>query len=551
MKHLPGFVKLLLFFILCATAIGADLSLMVLESEEEIINAYENGEISYSQMILLMEIKEGGITPDNFHLLDDIPNLSFFIRENPALKTELYSEQLSSFIEQPLSKSSTKNYGGSIKYTFYQNIEDDPETRYHSNLKYNYNNRFSFDGRVRKDYSGAERITYRSFKYDANDGFINELIFGNFTKRFGLGTVIGHRGKLLGYSKQYNSESLLFPDYGGYNGVYTKTGNDNYIMQSLFSHNRDLDFSLSTYANMITRKHNKIQPSLIVGINRIKNRETGESYNDIKFALSSTYRYKNGYNTIEITSQNNQIKSLAAFITEGKHRFRQAEIKYAGWVYDDELIDLSIGSKYVYLPSEDTLDNVDFTYTGRRAGQKGMLFKTDIALDESMKLSSNILFASKNSDSLDVQHATILSKQISTNYHLSINHLSKFKKRVKNSATFETTKRQTTIELRYKNNNVYWRNSIGYSTETDKPDYVSLLTTFLLNLAGRDTFEIWLNIRKIDLNRKQLEYWNGFVRFENLLANNLKMAFKLSQTYNKYSDKRYNTVISFELNIIL
>jgi len=43
---------------------------------------------------------------------------------------------------------------------------------------------------------------------------------GSFTARLGLGTLFGYRGKLMSCSDKINIESLAYPDYGGYNGMY-------------------------------------------------------------------------------------------------------------------------------------------------------------------------------------------------------------------------------------------------------------------------------------------------------------------------------------------
>lgn len=501
-------------------------------------------------MVTLIEIKDAGLDSTNIHLLDEIPNLSYFPGINSSLNSQLHNEQKNSFINNT-PKKAMSNITGSLSYKYYQFIEENPDTKYNNTLKLNYNNIFFSDLKLRREFSGRERITYRNLKYINNKSIIKNISIGNFTKRLGLGTIFGHRGKLLSFSRDINNESLLFPDYGGYNGMYGLAEYNNFRMQTLFSHNRDENISLTSYGIMLTNYTASFQPGLILGVNKIKNRDSKNIVNDIKIGMNYSYKYKGGSNSFEAAYQGGDNKNLAAIVTEGRHRFKDAVIKYAGWAYHDNLIDISAGSKSLYLSSRDTLDQIDYTYSNKRAGQKGMLLKTIIALNTNSKFTNSLLYGRKNRDSLEVQWLTIFTQKISRQLLLSVTYLSKYKKLNKINSPGDNIKRQTKIEMRYRTNKIYWRNYIGYYTQSAKKDYLSIFSNIKYEKSDSAIIELWLNVGKIDLKNWLLDYWYGFIRNELKLATNIKTAVKLSHTYNRNSDMKNRTLLSFELNMII
>ena len=530
---------------------SADLSFLLLPSEDEIIISFENGEISYDQMVVLLEVKELGLDSSNVHLLDEIPNLLFFNNEDSAKNSKLITEQTNSFKVVDLINPRANHITGTVSIKYYQYIEDNPDTKYQNSYHLKYNNSLISDFKIRREFTGRERVTYRMIKYINGDKVVKEATFGNFTTRFGLGMVFGHRGKLVSFSPKLNSESFLFPDYGGYNGFLVESGFNKLKLKTLLSINRDYRYNLISYGMMLSKSNKSFQPALIIGFNQIKNRLNENKKTDVKIGINYHYNYRNGYNSSEIVYQNGIRNSLAGYVVEGKHRFKEAELKYAGWIYSDDMIDLSSGSKTASISNRDTLEHIDFIYSGKRAGQKGLLLRTTVAINNNTKLSNSLFYAGINHNNLNAQFSTYLTRQISDDMFLSLSFLNKHKARKSTTNDYEKNNRQSRIEIRYKTNRLYFKNYIGYNTSTGYKDYLSLFSNLRYDDNIKGMLEIWLNIAKIDLTNQQLDYWYGFIRHQFKLANNLKTSVKLSHRYNRTSGVKDRTQISFELNLLI
>ena len=74
-----------------------DLSTEIFPSEDELYQALLTGELSYRQYLILQEISQHGLDSSNIHLLDQIPNLSFFGIDTLSLRTSLEDEQQTPF----------------------------------------------------------------------------------------------------------------------------------------------------------------------------------------------------------------------------------------------------------------------------------------------------------------------------------------------------------------------------------------------------------------------------------------------------------------------
>ncbi len=143
-----------------------DLSTVILPSEDEIIQARRSGDITYQQYIILLEIAAHGIDSTNIHLLDEIPNLSFFSPDTNTLSSNLEKEQESSFTTgTPPTKQAPGILSGKVQHTYCRYTDENGNFKFHSKLGLRYHERFSADMNVRRDYSSYERVTSRTFAY--------------------------------------------------------------------------------------------------------------------------------------------------------------------------------------------------------------------------------------------------------------------------------------------------------------------------------------------------------------------------------------------------
>jgi len=546
-----------LFFLLFFTVLfneplfSQDLSTVVFPSEDEIYESLKLGEISYREFLILQELIINGVDSNNLYLLDDIPNLSFFKFNKPTFKTSLEKEQQIPFLKENKRGKRWGKLYGHIKYKYYQRLKENSISKYRSSLKLYYNRNISTDIKLQRDFNGKERFLYRNFSYKNNKGKIEEITAGNFYQRLGLGTILGYRGKLFDFSTKLDRESFLFPDYGGYNGLYINWQPSKINIKNVISINRDTNFQLSSLGSMITYKHKKYTPGIIVGVNNLRNRRSNENITTYQIGFYSAYRYHNGYNSLEISAQREKQNHFGAIVTEGQHQFRKTAIKYAGWIYDDHFYDLTGGSKAGNIYHQNYLQEIEFDYSDKRSGQKGFLFRTMVILFSDISLANSLIYATLNADTTEVQWLTEFTKKVNDNFLINLYYLEKRHKRNKLNYDDITLKRQMRIETKYQSPKLYLRNYVSYNMKTDKNDYFSLFTYLKYRYQTGSQMEIWLNLSEIDTRTKTLNYLYGFIKNNFYLLNNLKISVKFNYNYNRTTKEKHQTEVSFDLSYLI
>ncbi len=252
---------------------------------------------------------------------------------------------------------------------------------------------------------------------------------------------------------------------------------------------------------------------------------------------------------MEFTWQDGERSSPGAFVIEGRHRFRQAEIKYAGWAYGDDFIDLTAGSKAAGVRHGDYIEQTDFNYSTKRSGQEGALLKTVVDLNSSLEFANSMLYASFNSDTVDIQWLSELNVRFS---QLTIggDFLTKTQKRISLTKNNETTKRQARLVARYKSTKLYLRTHVGYNTETAEKDYLSFFTTVQYKLQSYIRIELWSNLTEIDHREGRINYWYAFVKNSFQVAGDLMASVKLMHRYSRSSSLEHRTEMSFDLTYV-
>ncbi|UCG62334.1 MAG: hypothetical protein JSV52_03350 [Candidatus Zixiibacteriota bacterium] len=520
-----------------------EISTDIFPSEDEIYDALRSGEITYQQYLILREIAIDGINSTSRHLLDEIPNLSFFSVDTLALKTSLESEQETPFEDSREQTPIRRMVTGQFRQRYQRYAEDDDRSKSSTSVRMNINNIITADIEIRREYTGDARFVSRSIKYKSSRGPVREVVVGNFSRRFGLGTAFGYRGKLFGLARDLSGESLLYPDYGGFNGGLARLSFCGYEVQTLGSVVQSPYTRLSALGGMIRARNIPNRPALIVGVTRLKNRRTGEYVADNKLALNGHHDYGRGYSAVEVCWQGGERSTFGAVVAEGRHRFRQAEIRYAGWAYSDSYIDLSGGSKAAAIYHDQVYETVDREYTSKRFGQQGMLVKTVVDLSEKVELANSLLYASFNSDTANTQWLAQVSRKFGR-ASVGIDFLSRGETR----SDFSSVRRQTRLITRWRLGNFYLRTYIGYNSHTVKRDFTSFFVNLKYNFDSYGQMELWSNVSEIDHNEGRIKRWYAFVRSRIEVMGGVSVALKLSHTYSAASEQEHRTIVGFDLS---
>lgn len=526
-----------------------NLSTLVLPSEDELVEALRLGEIDHREFLILLDIIEHSHEQLDSKLIDLIPNLSYFLRFRTDRLSSLARDQ------EKIFRPKIEPLRGQPKIIFhhryYRRAEETSASKYRSKLLVQVNDNIRFHLKVQREENGTERLTGRGLVYKSKSGKIRELIIGNFSKRIGLGTLFGYRGKLFDFSDELNRESLLYPDFGGFNGFYLKSLLDNQMIQLLVSVNRDANHNLLTGGGQWSLLGRSFTPSLTVGLSRLSNRSTDSSLTDFKFALGTKYRYSRGYFETELAAQSNQRKSDLAIVAEGSHHFDPSALNYAVWWYGDDYNDLTSGSKAAAIYHALDLTALDFSYSSKRSGQKGVLVKTITYLSARTKLENSILLAGYNKDSVNLQFLPAIERKIGNRNSVRIDYLNRVKRRLFAFSVDRQVKQRWRLEGRFHSGNLRIRSYIAYTDDESDARYWSLFSHLRLSSEKSGLAELWFNLGRVSTGTPAVDYWYGFARSARAISPDIELGVKVMHRFERGSIDKHQTTFMFELKAIL
>lgn len=509
--------------------------------------ALRNGEIDSVRYVLLLEIIENGIDSTNRYLLDEVPNLFYVHTSQGSFTTNLEGRQTEPF--ESLSLKSAKRTGY-LDQKYYRDLDEKKTTAYSSTLDFHINGQWLINLQTRRDKNGRERFTKRSVVFSNKKGKLRQLVIGNFNTRWGLGTVFGYHGKLLTFSDRLEAESFLYPDFGAYNGLYGTIGLAAWEGQGLVSFNRDASHALLSAGTMISWRPSKnITAGGICGFNRLENRRLGTDLKDIKLGVYFKGTYADGYSSFEFSDQLGENGGAWALVAEGRHHFGMAEIKYAGWRYDDRFIDFTAGSKAAYMTNHLELPTVEYDLVNKRAGQKGLLIKTVVRPFLNCEFYNSLLLATRNRDTSNTEYLVGLGGQVTPGFELSGDYLTRFKERTVSSGQADSDRHRFRIESRFVFNSLSSRIFIAYNIDKGHSDCVSFFAGLKYHSAGLENLEIWSNMERIE--NGLIQYWYMYIKTTQRVLKNISMSVKLGNAYRRGSETENQAMVTAELKAVI
>ncbi len=547
MPHLWIVLLVVLSLILVAGVASQELSTCVFPSEDELREALESDLISWPQYLTLEEIFSYGIDSGTSYLLDEIPNLSFFRRVEDSLVAPLERDQREPFLTHEHASSSVlAPISGNFSYRYYQRLEEAETSWYRSRGDICIAEKYRVGFRINKETSGRERFVGRELSYCSRTGTLRELTAGSYTARLGLGTIFGYAGKALDYSQSIDRESLLYPDYGGYNGLHLRAQSGCLSTEALASLNRDSTHRLTSLGFFAGLQRGDMRPGVIVGYNRLVNRTSGAAAEMVSLGLFGQYDYDRGYCAAEVSRQTGEQSDAPAAVVEGRHCFGKAELRYSGWVYGDDFIDLTAGSKAGNLTQTSGITPVEFEYSNKRAGQKGVLLKTVVLLRSNFEFSNALIYTGRGSDNANLQFASGLIHRCSRGFQLELEYIFKERRRQSTGVPDVRTRHGLKLQGRFSAAKLTGRSYIAYDAENEEEGHASLFTTAKYGLDTEARLEVWVNLGQVTADGLQYSY--AYVRGLQRLAGNLDAAVKLTHRYRRSSDNKTLVTISFELS---
>ena len=518
-------------------ASGQELSTDVYPSEDELLEALIAGDIDYDEYIILLDLIQHGIDSTNLYLLDLIPSL--FTAEDTTASVNLESDQLELFASAKSPKRSR------IRYSYYRTIDSKEQFRYRVDSRTAISDNWLGKFAVRKDLSGRERFVERALIFRQRHGLVRKFEFGSVIARHGLGSVVGYRGKILDFSDELDGESILFPDNGGFNGIAAEIQPQHWRIKGLASYTRDSAIRLATCAATVERADGQLRPYLTIGANQMRNRSTGNNLDDLKFAAGFSATYHSGNAAVEYCVQPDAGRESQAVIAEGVQKLAGTKLTYAGWMYGDDFVDLSSGSKGADIRTLTDIPELEFEIHSKRPGQRGMQVKAKTALTRDTRLVGAIILARRNADSINVQWLGGLEQDLAQDWSVRVDYLQTDKERDNADSENDRITRRLRAETRLTTDKLKARTYLAFSSTSSYGDYVSLFANAKLKLNDLMRAELWSNLSRI--SKGTVEYWYLYVRLSQQVLSGCTFSVKLNHRYDRRASINHSNAVLLEL----
>ncbi len=518
-------------------------------TEDELYEAYLIGQIDYQTYLNLREIFNSGIDSTDLYLIEEIPNIDFFLGHDSARYSDLEKEQTKPYISDRVEVSKEK-LSGSVKWKRYQKLDEIGRDQNRIYIRSQLSQNWSFKLNGVDEYIGHQEFSFRSLNYKNQRGTIRKLNIGNFTARFGLGLTVGYRGRL--FSKDYLSpeETLFFPDYGGFNGLYAEGGPRKNRVKWLFHYDKNDTILVRTAALNVNRRYGfyRIEGTLLGTV--INNHQTenefrqyqiglllGYSGNDIEAAIEAALPKNN----LDESSKNNQ-----AAVAEMTYKGNDFVLKFSAWYYGRNFFNLFGGGRSGDLYRTVELDTIDLSYRDRRNNQRGFLIRTSTSLSKETDadMSLSIYGSSRYEKFIEIQTSwgRIVGENSRLRLYYELLRKEKFGEISNNNAL--------KLEYNYKSPQFSLRSFLGYTYANDEKKYLSHLFRVKLKNKIFKEIEFWVNFSRINIETSNIDYFYGYIKEMVDITKTVSLAVKYRYRYNRNFTEPEESTIYLETLIV-
>nr|MBN2278356.1 hypothetical protein [candidate division Zixibacteria bacterium] len=521
------------------SVLGENVSLAVYPSDEELYEAYLRGDIDYQTYLNLVDIFEGGIDSTDLYLLEEIPNISYFLQSLTGDFSGLEQEQQEAYIE---SAPEEKKKTGYFRSRAYQKLEEDGENKGYLNFKSRLNSEWSVEAGFTDNYDGDKQWSRRSAIYQARRGPVRKMIFGNYTARFGLGLAVGFRGRLLDKDEVTGLKSLAFPDYGGFNGVYIEGGRSKDAVRVMLHYDENDEFSFRCGGLDFSRQLGDFRVEGMVIASALKNRETGIKFTQYRFGSFVQYTLDNFNAAIEAAFPGESGSAIPAAVFETRLKGEDYLINFSAWNYTDDYINFTGGGRSGGLYQTVTVDTAEFDFRDRRYDQRGILLKSRVSFDGDIVYDFHFSIYGKSRFENYEQLIAAVEIPLGGVSRIRID----FRNNREKDITASTEETEIRTEYRYRPGIFDLRAYISYNQDKQDEQFMSYFSRIKYRRNGLGLLELWLNLDKVSQSRGQIDYFYGYVKETLALTASMEMAAKYSYRYNRAYSEREQSIFQLE-----
>ena len=545
-------ICIFVFIFLCLLAnltLGRSIGSDIYPTEDELYEAYLIGQIDYQTYLNLREIFNSGIDSTDFYLLEEIPNIDFFQGQESGKYSDLEKEQTKPYISDQVEISKEKPTG-SIIWKRYQKLDDIGRDQNRIYIRSQLSQNWSFKISGVDEYIGHQEFSFRSLNYKKQRGTIRRLNIGNFTARFGLGLTVGYRGRLLGKDYLSPEETLLFPDYGGFNGLYAEGGPRKNRVKWLFHYDKNDTILVRTTALNVNRRYGfyRVEGTLLGSV--INNRLTDDEFRQYQLGLLLGYSGNDLELAIEVALPKNNLNKSSnnnqAAVTEITYKGNDFGLKFSAWYYGRNFINLFGGGRSGDFYRTVEFDSIDLSYRDRRNNQLGFLMRTSTSLSKETDadMSLSIYGSSRYEKFIEIQ--TSWGRIIGENSRLRLYYELLRKEKFGEISNDNALK----LGYNYKSPQFSLRSFIGYIYDNDEKKHLSFLFRAQIKNKICKEIEFWVNFSRINIETSNIDYFYGYIKETVDITKTISLAVKYRYRYNRRFAEPEESTIYLETLIV-
>lgn len=363
-----------LSFLLSVNLHSQTISSEFYQTEEDLLDGLNQGELTFDQYLELLDLMRRKIDLSSVDSQEvvQIPDIQLSDVRDSA-ENRLEQEKLSAFI-QPTTKNQ-KEFQGKLVWQFQQRFSEDKYTKNYFDLNTSLSQNLSFNLEAQNEAENTQ-IRRRSLQYFVPAKNLN-IILGNFQKKLGKGVNIGYRSYLNFTSASTLSapNTLIFPLFTRYNGIFINRQNDIFNPSVLYSENRFGVYKDQIVAGELLFKFSRFKVGPILSWQRISDKNC---------------RFQNSCTSIfgEYQEKNFNLSGEAAFLSGGgrggvgEFHIRQERYSLRGifWSYSDDFIYPPSGGNANPDYESIDLENLNLSFRSKQSGENGIYLNSSIKI---------------------------------------------------------------------------------------------------------------------------------------------------------------------------
>ncbi len=378
-------VSTVALIVFASPVLSQSISSEIYETEEDLLEGLEKGYLTLDQYLELLDLLQSKLRLtssdlDKLHLIPDVSSVDL-LQAKAQGQDLVLGQKIDSFLAEA-DEGGGHPLSGRVVWKLREDFQEGGETENYLLCEMARGERLTW--RIEADHlSNTSRAISGSGTFRVRKRFLRllfpeysgELVLGNFDKRIGLGLNVGYH-PLLGYAAESDPkyhQTFLYPVFGRYNGFCAEGQLGSFQGLILYSKNRGGEIEDQTRALDLSYGREQVRLGVCLSNGEVRSIAGGGSFKDDCGSFHLDLKLENLNVSGEYARLSNRKSGLAVDLYSSRKRY---SFDLSLWRYDDDFIHPHGGG--VSNPDYETvyLEEIDYDYRARQAGERGVFFKS-------------------------------------------------------------------------------------------------------------------------------------------------------------------------------